>query len=90
MIHLLLMHHMKVLKVARLRPVAVREFEDMLDTWNFVFEAFGQRLDVLAQIWRQQRLELDTQVQYYNRGLFKGWSERVRLHYITALMFDSS
>ncbi|EKM50987.1 uncharacterized protein PHACADRAFT_151415 [Phanerochaete carnosa HHB-10118-sp] len=87
MIHLLLVRHMKVLKVARLRPVAVREFEDMLDTWNFVFEAFGQRLDVLAQIWRQQRLELDTQVEYYNRGLFKGWYERekslLQMDYVT-------
>ncbi|GJE90631.1 hypothetical protein PsYK624_067750 [Phanerochaete sordida] len=76
MIHLLLMRHMKVLRAARTKLVAVREFEDMLDSWNYVFEAFSQRLGVLVQTWRQQRLDLDSQVQYFSRGLFKGWFER--------------
>lgn len=75
--YILLLHDMNVVKLAITRPVAVREFEDMRETWNTVFDAFGRRLKVLWEVWRQQRLDLKSQVQYYCRGLFRGWHERV-------------
>ncbi|EKM50992.1 uncharacterized protein PHACADRAFT_32038 [Phanerochaete carnosa HHB-10118-sp] len=76
--YILLRHDMEVVKLAITKPVAVREFEDMRETWNTLFDAFGRRLKVLWEVWRQQRLDLESQVQYYCRGLFRGWHERNR------------
>lgn len=77
LVYILLRRNMDIVKLARTRVVAVREFEDMRDTWDCVFDAFGRRLGVLWEVWRQQRLDLESQVQYYCRGLFRGWHERV-------------
>lgn len=78
-IYLLLRHHMTIVKLSRKQQVPVRVFEKMRDTWMSVFEAFGRRFGVLVEVWRQQRLNLETQAASYNRGVFKLWYERVRI-----------
>lgn len=78
LIYALLRHDMDIVKLATTRPVAVREFEDMRESWSHVFNVFGRRLGVLSEVWRQQRLSVESHVQYYRRGLFRGWYERNR------------
>lgn len=77
LIYLLLHHHMKIVKLAKTRTVAVPEFSDMRETWECVFEAYDKRLDTLVEIWRQQRLDVSIQVDCFAAGLFADWHERV-------------
>ena len=70
---------MKIVKLARTRVVSVMEFEDMRESWNSLFDAFQKRLDVLEEVWRQQRLDIENQVECYNGGLFEDWYERVSI-----------
>ncbi|PSS37523.1 hypothetical protein PHLCEN_2v637 [Hermanssonia centrifuga] len=76
LIYLLLHHHMKIVKLATVQTVSVAEFEDMRETWEYLFDAFDQRLDTLLEVWRQQRLDTSTQVECYAGGLFKRWHEK--------------
>ncbi len=68
---------MKIVKLATVQTVSVAEFEDMRETWEYLFDAFDQRLDTLLEVWRQQRLDTSTQVECYAGGLFKRWHEKV-------------
>ncbi len=77
LIYLLLHHHLKIVRLARNQRVSVAEFEDMRETWEYLFEAFDKRLDNLLEVWRQQRLDISNQVDCYAGGLFKDWHERV-------------
>ncbi|PSS38103.1 hypothetical protein PHLCEN_2v83 [Hermanssonia centrifuga] len=76
LIYLLLHHHLKIVRLARNQRVSVAEFEDMRETWEYLFEAFDKRLDNLLEVWRQQRLDISNQVDCYAGGLFKDWHER--------------
>jgi hypothetical protein len=68
---------MKIVKLARSRDVSVFEFEDMRETWEYLFGAFRKRLNVLKEIWRQQRMDVGNHVNAYAGGLFARWDERV-------------
>lgn len=70
---------MKIIKLAEKEEIAVAEFEDMRESWESIFDAFDKRLDILQEIWRQQRLDIETQVQCYYGGLFEDWYQRVCL-----------
>lgn len=76
LVYLLLYRHLQIVKLARTQTVSVAEFVDMRDTWDWVFVAFGKRLDILVEIWRQQRLDIENQLKCYSGGLFEDWHER--------------
>ena len=79
LVYLLLYRHLQIVKLAKTQTVSIAEFVDMRDTWGWVFVAFGKRLNILVEIWRQQRLDIKNQLQCYSGGLFEGWYERVRI-----------
>lgn len=76
LIHLLLSRHMEIVKLACTRRISVDEFVDMRSSWKQLFIAFGKRLDILEEIWRQQRLNIADQVHSYGGGLFEDWHAR--------------
>jgi hypothetical protein len=78
LIYLLLRHHLKIVKLATTQTVSVAEFEEMRESWNYLFDAFDQRLDILKEIWRQQRLNVEIQVASYAGGLFENLYLKVR------------
>lgn len=81
LIRVLLERHIQVVRLAKKEVISVQEFQDMRDTWNCIFWALDRRLDVLQQVWRQQRLDPEAQVESYNGGLFEAWYDLVRLAY---------
>ena len=77
LVYLLLHHHLKIVKLATQQTIAVAEFEDLRDTWDYLFDAVDNRVWNLVDVWRQQRLDVKIQVETFARGLFEDWWKRV-------------
>ncbi|KAI0338806.1 hypothetical protein BDW22DRAFT_677359 [Trametopsis cervina] len=63
LIYLLLRHHLKIVKLAETQAVAVAEFGDMRESWEYLFDALDRRLDNLLEIWKQHWLDIEIQVK---------------------------
>ena len=79
LIYLLLRRHIKIVKLAQEQTISVAEFQDMRETWEYLFDAFDNRLDTLIEIWRQQRLDVKTQVECFASGMFEDWHLKARM-----------
>lgn len=77
LIYLLLRHHLKIVKLAKEQTVAVAEFEDMRETWEYLFNAFEKRMETLKEVWRQQRLNIKNQMECFAGGMFENWYAKV-------------
>ena len=78
LIYLLLHQHLKIVKLAIGQTIAVAEFEDLRASWTYFFLAMNYRLYFLAEVWRQQRLDIEIQTQSFAHGLFEKYYEWVR------------
>ena len=78
LIYLLLRHHLKIVKLATEQIVSVAEFEDMRESWEYLFDAFDNRMNTLKEVWKQQRLDVKNQMNCFSGGLFETWYEKVR------------
>lgn len=79
LVYLLLHRHIKIVKLSKQQVVSVAEFEDMRETWEYLFEAFNNRMDALVEIWRHQRIQISDQMESFAGGMFKDCYERVSL-----------
>lgn len=78
LIYLLLHRHLKIAKLATTQTVTVAEFESMRASWENLFDAFQQRMETLAEVWRQQRMDVKIQMQCFAGGIFEEWYTKVR------------
>lgn len=69
---------MKITKLAKSQLVSVAEFEDMRETWEYLFDAFEKRMDTLKEVWRQQRIDVQNQMEWFAGGIFEDFYEKVR------------
>lgn len=84
-----LYRHMQIVQLACERVVSVSEFEDMRKTLEALLDAFDQRLDALIKTWRQQRIDVETQVECFTSGIFEGWYELVCIDTINVIGLKS-
>ncbi|KAJ1306952.1 hypothetical protein OPQ81_007932 [Rhizoctonia solani] len=71
--HRLLKRHHKVFELGKDSPLQEGVTISMLNSWDVIFDAFEKRMRVLCESWRQQRMNIDLQVQWYANGLFEDW-----------------
>ncbi|KAG8737625.1 hypothetical protein FRC10_008027 [Ceratobasidium sp. 414] len=71
--HRLLKRHHKVLEIGRDKPLQPGATVAMSNSWQVVFDAFVRRMRSLTESWRQQRMDIALQAQWYANGLFEDW-----------------
>ncbi|KAH7335133.1 hypothetical protein B0J17DRAFT_719692 [Rhizoctonia solani] len=71
--HRLLKRHHKVFDLGKDKPLQEGVTVSMINSWDVIFDAFVKRMRVLCESWRQQRMNIDLQVQWYANGLFEDW-----------------
>ncbi|CAE6381754.1 unnamed protein product [Rhizoctonia solani] len=71
--HRLLKRHHKVFDLGRDNLLQEGVAISMVNSWDVIFDAFVQRMRELGESWRQQRVDVDLQVQWYANGLFEDW-----------------
>ncbi|KAG8730980.1 hypothetical protein FRC11_005410, partial [Ceratobasidium sp. 423] len=71
--HRLLKRHHKVFELGKDNPLQEGVTISMVNSWDVIFDAFVKRMRALCESWRQQRMDIDLQVQWYANGLFEDW-----------------
>jgi hypothetical protein len=66
--HRLLKRHHKVFELGRDKPLQAGVTMAMTNSWNVIFDAFVKRMRALTESWRQQRMDIDLQAQWYANG----------------------
>ncbi|KAG9093131.1 hypothetical protein FRC06_011654 [Ceratobasidium sp. 370] len=63
----------KVFDIGRDKPLQPGAAVAMSNSWQVVFDAFVRRMRSLTESWRQQRMDIALQAQWYANGLFEDW-----------------
>lgn len=71
--HRLLKRHHKVFDIGKDKPLQAGVTIAMTNSWYVIFEAFEMRMRSLTESWRQQRMNIELQAQWYANGLFEDW-----------------
>lgn len=71
--HRLLKRHHKVFDLGKDKPLQAGITIAMTNSWNVIFDAFEKRMRALTESWRQQRMDIELQAQWYANGLFEDW-----------------
>ncbi|CAE6507501.1 unnamed protein product [Rhizoctonia solani] len=71
--HRLLKRHHKVFDLGKDKPLQKGVTTSMITSWDVIFDAFEKRMRALCESWRQQRMNIELQVQWYANGLFEDW-----------------
>jgi hypothetical protein len=66
--HRLLKRHHKVFDLGKDNLLQEGVTISMTNSWEVIFDAFVQRMRELSESWRQQRMDVDLQVQWYANG----------------------
>jgi hypothetical protein len=73
LVYLLLLRHKKILDLAQTYVLTEEEFWTMGQSLYSLRSAFDKRYRDLMEGWRQQRLNIDIQLQSFAAGMFEGW-----------------
>ncbi|KAG9086170.1 hypothetical protein FS749_003862 [Ceratobasidium sp. UAMH 11750] len=73
LMHRLLKRHHRVFDIGRDKPLQAGATVAMSNSWQVVFDAFLRRMRSLTEGWRQQRMDIALQAQWYANGLFEDW-----------------
>ncbi|CAE6455212.1 unnamed protein product [Rhizoctonia solani] len=71
--HRLLKRHHKFFDLAKDNVLQEGVAISMANSWDVIFDAFVQRMRELSESWRQQRMDVELQAQWYSNGLFEDW-----------------
>ena len=71
--YLLLLRHKKILDLAQKYVLSDEEFWTMGQSVFSLQGAFDKRYRDLMEGWRQQRLNIDVQLQSFAAGMFEAW-----------------
>ncbi|KAF8603841.1 hypothetical protein BDV93DRAFT_522997 [Ceratobasidium sp. AG-I] len=71
--HRLLKRHHKIFDLGKDKPLQSGVTVAMTNTWQVIFDAFLRRMRALTESWRQQRMDIELQAQWYANGLFEDW-----------------
>lgn len=77
LVYLLLYRYMQIVELAHKQVIPLAQIDDMCAACHAVLEVFEQRLEVLEEVWRQQRRDIENQVECYNGGIFERLYDRV-------------
>lgn len=66
--HRLLKRHHKVFDLGKDKPLQAGVTIAMTNSWNVIFDAFEKRMRALTESWRQQRMDIELQAQWYANG----------------------
>ncbi|KAF8603840.1 hypothetical protein BDV93DRAFT_544465 [Ceratobasidium sp. AG-I] len=77
-IHRLLKRHHKMFDIGKNKPLQGGVTVAMTNSFQVVFEAFTKRTRSLMESWRQQRMDVELQAEWYANGLFEDWYKRER------------
>lgn len=77
LLFLLLRHHLKIIRSAQTKLLPVAQLVDMRFTWDTLFSTLDSRVEVLVEVWRQQRLDIKSHIKTFAAGLFQSWYEMV-------------
>ena len=86
LIHVLLERDLKIMTLAKNGNATASKFAEkaeITDSWDYLFEAFHNRLQNLLQVWRQQHLDVNNHLICYSGGIFEKWHEKVGIWFTT-------
>ncbi|EIW79639.1 hypothetical protein CONPUDRAFT_74017 [Coniophora puteana RWD-64-598 SS2] len=73
LLYLIVQHHSTVIEQLKKKTVKMSELWGLQNTLNQVLLSFNRRLDELERAWKQQRMDVDVQVEIFAGGIFNGW-----------------
>ncbi|QRV74222.1 ATP-dependent RNA helicase dbp9 [Ceratobasidium sp. AG-Ba] len=73
LMHRLLKRHHKMFDIGKDKPLQPGVTIAMHNSWQVIFDAFVKRMRSLTESWRQQRMDIKLQAQWYANGLFEDW-----------------
>ncbi|KAG8737624.1 hypothetical protein FRC10_008026 [Ceratobasidium sp. 414] len=74
--HRLLKWHHKIFDIGKDKPLQDGVTIAMINSFQVIFDAFTTRTRSLMECWRQQRMDVELQAQWYANGLFEDCYER--------------
>ncbi|KAG9093130.1 hypothetical protein FRC06_011653, partial [Ceratobasidium sp. 370] len=74
--HRLLKWHHKMFDIGKDKPLQDGVTVAMVNTFQVIFDAFTRRTRSLMECWRQQRMDMELQAQWYANGLFEDCCKR--------------
>ncbi|KAG9078847.1 hypothetical protein FS749_009094 [Ceratobasidium sp. UAMH 11750] len=74
--HRLLKWHHKMFDIGKDKPLQDGVTFGMINSFHVIFDAFTRRTRSLMECWRQQRMDVELQAQWYANGLFEDCYER--------------
>jgi hypothetical protein len=67
-IHRLLKRHHRMFDIGKSKPLQDEVTVSMVSSFQVVFDAFTRRTRWLRESWRQQRMDVDLQAEWYANG----------------------
>ncbi|KIM78706.1 hypothetical protein PILCRDRAFT_10927 [Piloderma croceum F 1598] len=74
--YLLLSRHKKILDLAQTYVLSDEEFWVMSESIESLQDAFDKRYRELMECWRQQRLDINVQLESFAAGMFEDWHNK--------------